>query len=476
MNNLKAYLQCIDAQLLTQLTGKPKEFVDLFLSQKFISEEAFMNAFCGKNKDRYYYTDWKSKTLKILQAFAIVSTKSEGSFIKKKYDNCQKKFFVGYKILREGQREEGIRLIKQAYKIASEYDFVYLACELASILSHHHVYYEISKKKSAEYDEMTKKYLNDYIAEKKAGRYYFNLVKQMNASTSLRLIQDTINLLNQFQGNSIRYKVYLATTHIYYGLYSGDCQYIINNCTSILSFLQNKKGAYPAHYLLFLRNRGTALTSIGKYQEAKRDYEAAEKYTRNVPYNFHLLQYYRTLNALHAGDYGLAYEIYQKNKRCKIESIKLQFAIIEAYLCFLVHIGFLKIDKNFRLGKFLNETIKAQHDKRGDNVNILIAELLIYLARDKFKFTERVETVQNYTYRHLQGESTKRAKWFLKILCYLPHSRVNFNPTALHRVARKYIQLLKNSPMQIGTNFSIEIIPFDKLLDTIIDQIMMKRA
>ena len=476
MENLKAYLSNIEPQLLNQLSGKPRAFIRLFKAYNFLTEEAFAQAFCGDKHNKNYYYDWKSRTLKILQALAIVSNTKGGSFIKKKLDLCQKKFLLGHKLLTQAERGEGLRLIKQAFQLASEYDFVYMACELASIIHHDYVYYHPNKKMTLFYAGKVEKYLNDYTAEKKAEHYYFALVEKMSSSVSPDELQQTIENISRYKGESIKYKVYLAIVQVYHALYTGRYKQLVDNSDDVLRFFQNKKGAFPAHYLFFLRNKGTAQTALGRYEAAANSYQEAEQYTKNVPYNIYLLQFYKTLNALHAGQYQLAYNLYQKNKRCKIEPIREQFAIIEAYLCFLIHTGYLQINKTFRIGKYLNETFKAQQDKKGDNVNILIAELLVYLSRNWGKFIDRIEAVQHYSYRHLKGEDTKRAKWFLKILCLMAHPKVNFHPVALQRKAGNYIELLKSHPVRMGENFAIEIIPFDHLLDMILERVMRKVA
>ena len=136
--------------------------------------------------------------------------------------------------------------------------------------------------------------------------------------------------------------------------------------------------------------------------------------------------------------------------------------------------GYLQLEGRFRLGKYLNETFKAQADKQGSNISILIAELLVYLARNRGKFIDRVEAINNYSYRHLKGSDTRRAKRFIKILCTIP--RANFNPIALRRIAQRQIQYLQEHPIWMGENFAIEIIPFDKLLDMVLNQLQRKVA
>lgn len=74
----------------------------------------------------------------------------------------------------------------------------------------------------------------------------------------------------------------------------------------------------------------------------------------------------------------------------------------------------------------------------------------------------------------MKDEDTKRAKWFLKILCLLAHPRVGFNPTALERRAGQYIELLKSHPIRMGGKFMVEIMPYDALFEMILGKIIGK--
>jgi len=476
MEVLKEYISNVETLLLKQITGKPKEFIELFLQKKYISEDAFIDDFCGDKYSKRYYADCKAKTIRILQIMSIISDIKGGSKVKKNYDFCQKKFLLGQKLMMQGQKKEGIRVIKQAYKVAIKYDFVHLACELSSILRYDHVHHHPNKRLTKHYAKQTEKYLREYVAEKKAENHFYNAVESIYSSDPTIKFREAIEDIKQYKGQSVKYGFYLFSITVFYQLEKGDHQELENTCFDALSFFESKKGAYPTHYFSFLSYRATAQIAIGKYKEAEQSLQEAEQYTKNSPYNHYILQFYKTLNALHAGEYQEAYRLYSKNKRCKVKRIKQQFIIIEAYLFFLVYTGHLQIDKGFRIGKYLNETINAQQDKKGDNINILIAELLVYLAKDQGKFIDRVETVKDYSYRYLTGEDTKRAKWFLKILCLIAHSKVNFHPIALKRKAKRYIDLLDKHHVIMGHNFTVEIIPFHHLLEMILERAMRKVA
>ncbi|MEM9824338.1 MAG: hypothetical protein AAF985_24850, partial [Bacteroidota bacterium] len=151
MDELNAYFSIIEPRLLNHVKGKPAQFIGLYLKQKYISEEAFKERICGKKQAKSYYSTLKTRTIKILQALAIISTPKGASIVKKKYDLCQKKFTIGQKFLNQGQRNEGLRIIKQAYSLAVKYDFSHLACELSSILYRSYINYDVPSPKTEQY-------------------------------------------------------------------------------------------------------------------------------------------------------------------------------------------------------------------------------------------------------------------------------------------------------------------------------------
>ena len=475
IKGLKSYFSTIDARLFQHLSGKPKEFVEIFLSKIFLTEEAFEQAVRGDIKDEYYYKDLKSRTLQILQAFVVVSPTKGASSLKKKLENCQKKFLVSHKFLTKGDREEGFRLAKQAYLEAEEYGFTHLACELATMLQHEYIYFQKNRREAAKYAAKARLHLQDYLAEKEAEICFNEVVEQLHYSTiTIDKIEDIINKISSIESQSAKYKVYATFLKVLYGLQREEYKYIITNCRLVLHFFKSHKGIYPTQYFFFLQNQGMAQIALSQYAQAAASFEQAKQYTNNKPHNIYTIQFYTMLNALHARNYALAYELYQKNKKCKIAHIRQHFAIAEAYLCFLTYTGHLQLQRSFRMSKYLNETFKAQQEKQGNNINILIAELLVYLARDRGKLIDRIEGIKHYIYRHLKGEDTQRARWFLKIICTLPS--VDFHPILLQRKCKKQISLLGNSTIRMGANLAIEFIPLDYLLALVLQQLQQKVA
>ena len=474
MESLKAYLNIVSPQLLTQIHGKPGQFLATFRQKNYLSEEAFIHEICGTKHNTNYYRELKSRTKKILQALAVVSTGKEDSLVKKKYDFCLRNFMIGQKMLNSGERKEGIRLIKLAWREAVDYDFVYFACELYSLLHYDHVYFNKNKRKAKFYADLVDEYYEAYGIEKKAEFHFLKLIEQMGRSAQPEMLEGAIAKISKLKGRSAKYQVYLYTLCITHGFHTGDYHYVVKNCKEALHYSRNRKGVYRSHFFIYWMNLGIAQMVLGSFEEAEKSFKIASEYAIAKSFNFYTIQFYKMQNAIRSGQYQIAYTLFRQCKRCPIKVLKQQFVIIEAYLCFLNSLGLLQLEKRFRLGKYLNETFKAQADKQGDNISILIAELLVLLSRDRGKFIDRIEAAQHYSYRYLNGKDTQRAKWFIKILCLLPAA--DFHPVALERKAKRYMDLLEKHPIHLGDNFAIEIVPFGDLLGMIMRQLERKVA
>lgn len=473
MDTLRAYLSQINPLLLKHISGKPAEFIATFQSDNFLSEEAFAQEICGANKRKDYYEKLKSRTLNILQAFAIISISQGDGEVKKKLDLCRKKFTIGHKFVNQGEKNEGFRLIKQAYRIATKYNFTHMACELSSTLHYYYTYYKPNLKMATFYADEVEKYIAIYSQEKKFERLRYQ-VTIANGELKLEDFKPIIKSVDALDGDSPKCIASKYIIHVLYGHKIRDYKTISQMCKKAIGELNRKEGVYRSFYHFFWISQGVVQMALGSNAKADYAFESTEAYVHKKTANDYILKYYRAVNALHAGNYQKAYNLVAASKRCKFENIREQFAIIEAYLCFLSRFGYLTLNKTFRIGKYLNETIKAQSDKQGSNIAILIAELLVYLSRDRAKFIDRVEAVNNYSYRHLKDRETRRAKQFIQILCKIP--RANFNAVALRRIAKRHIQYLEKNPMWMGNNFAIEVIPFEILLNMIMAQLQQKAA
>ena len=95
MNNLRTYLEIIDPRLLHHISGKPAELIQLLRKKPEKSEKELCTHICKGEKDRKYYLNLKSKTLKLLQGLAFVSVVRGESLVKKNFIFVKKSFSSG---------------------------------------------------------------------------------------------------------------------------------------------------------------------------------------------------------------------------------------------------------------------------------------------------------------------------------------------------------------------------------------------
>lgn len=119
----------------------------------------------------------------------------------------------------------------------------------------------------------------------------------------------------------------------------------------------------------------------------------------------------------------------------------------------------------FKLAKFINETTIFSKDKSGMNIAIIVIKLLILLQERKFsRLLDEVEATEQYCYRHLRGENTKRSYYFIKMLLQIPLGQ--FDPEVIESKVSRFNEKLTAIPLQVANQTTeIEVIPYEDLWD-----------
>lgn len=466
MKKIQAYLAIIDPRLLHQIKGKSAEFIQAFKKYKPDSEEEFMKRFCGDNYSKDQYHKLKSNTIQELQSILLTNPTKGGSPLQKKFDFCSKKFLVGQKLLNNGYRNEGIRVIKQAHTEAVEYNFVHIACETSSHLAHHALYKENNPEKAALYAAQTDKYVNDYTAEKESRYLFHQIYTQSKKHLRPEDLKKALTKVQQLKGTSLRCIFYEYRLRILYGLHTNDYAMVTQECEKALIYFKDKKGVYSSSFLFFYLTAGITYIAQSRYEDAEERLTQAMTWAPKNSRNDLILQFYRTLTALHAGQYDRAYDYFLQYKNCSDSKIQQQFTIIEAYLYFLLSKGYTETDKPLRISKNLNKLLRIPLDKNHQDTSILIAQLLFFLTRDRNKFIPHVALAKAFSTQQMADKGFERVKIFIKILSLLP--KANFHGLALQQLAKSHIQKLQNHPVQLGNDMALEIIPFEVIVEMIL--------
>ncbi len=192
-------------------------------------------------------------------------------------------------------------------------------------------------------------------------------------------------------------------------------------------------------------------------------------------YNWAIVCQYKVIYYLHTGELQTAFDIYREaveHYDIMFENLKEQWRITEAYIYFLIEAGKVvapeSYARKFRLNKFLNQVPVFEKDKRGNNIPILIVQVLFLLLRKKYgQIADRVEALDQYCYRHLRRDETFRSNCFIKML--IETYKANFHPVATRRKAVRYTKALNNNSIETsGQPGEIELIPYERLWGMII--------
>ena len=388
----------------------------------------------------------------------------------------RKLYHLSMHFIEQSKREVAKKMLLQSFEIATEYGFTLLAYNCATELM-----IDASMNRKASKFEFYKKKKDELFADLKAEDFiqecYFRIALHVNKNRGVKedLFSEMLNKLDEYYCTSTKFVQYYYMICTFKNLNSTDYPRIKKEAGYALEILRERKGVYKSILQFFSKNKAFAHIALKENEEARQLLLEAEKYSQAYSYNLGILKYYQAINELHIGNYETVYELYRSNKKNKYETLSEQWTILGAYLYYLKRVGKLEtgIDR-FSIGKYLNETVGNVHDKTGNKVNILIGELLVYLVKNRGKFIDRVESINKYSYKNLKSKDTQRAKWFIRILCMLP--RANFNSVKLKRIARRQIENLREHPVYLGDNLSIEIIPFEYLLETVIEQLDRKVA
>ena len=147
------------------------------------------------------------------------------------------------------------------------------------------------------------------------------------------------------------------------------------------------------------------------------------------------------------------------------EEIQERWVIVEAYLALMD----VELPKKFRLRRFLNSVPLMNADKSGQNVNVIILELLHLLkARKLREYDDRCDQLDKYIHQHLRGKNRQRSILILRMLQSV--QRGGYRKVAVQRKAQAYLTNLEKSAPQVSLN-SVEIVPFGVLWEMALEWI-----
>ncbi len=169
--------------------------------------------------------------------------------------------------------------------------------------------------------------------------------------------------------------------------------------------------------------------------------------------------------------YQETYDLYKEHAKypCTHQTLGEYWAIIWGYIYFLVRIGKITeyTEEQFHLGKFLNETPVYLKDKAGNNINIIIIQIITRLERKQFaQIIDRIDAIKSYKNTHINQPDLLRTNIFINML--LKMEAASFHRAATERKTKKLFEKLQATPLRLGKSPGIEIIPYEILWQDIL--------
>lgn len=473
-------------------TGKIYELYNGFRSGKFKTEEdAAMAMYQAPSSDpRYRKVRNKLRTRLVNTLMFVDANQSFFTDHSLARFNCLKLFTAQQILNYYGKSRSSLKMTKRVIKEADRYGFFYLALEASRELRGRALFAG-DIKAIKENSKKIKKYLELIEGECLAEESYYSLAVSYSHSRYLKgeLLEE-----NQERERRLRPWVEKQNTPLltYYAfsffylvrMLAKDYKGAIEVCENAIDRLEKShrvvKSLYSFSFSFYILQCHLQLKN---YEAGEREVHRCLKLTESGSvYNHYISRELHLLLNLHTERYEKACIIYWEainapRYQSLGGSIKETWKIYGAFIQYFIEIGVIKAEgiplkeSKFRLGKFLNEVPTYSKDKRGLNVPILIIQVLFLLHRRKFNdVIDRVEALNTYVYRYLKQDANYRSNCFLKMLLTLPQA--DFHRQAVVRKSAKYHEKLLAKPLEVsGESSELEIIPYEKLWEFVLDSL-----
>jgi len=416
-----------------------------------------------KFKDRY-----KSKLLKyfVLTDAKVMHNDSSNLL----FSELVKLYSVGKALIFRGYSKDAVEIFKYINKQSVKNDYLDLLLFSTMELKRHFAYVTPNKKLYAHYSKILKKCRHDVNRLQDVTHYYDEISHNnvmLDPSKISSFKKETIStckklMLSIQEKDTFEYKFRVYEIAAYaYNLNENYKESIriskesVKLCFSHFQKIHSKTVfAYKDILSAYLRLNDIENAQLYLSEILKHIKSIAHNYFRYKTLEFTL--YMSTLN--YDKLYQLTQEIVSLKQLKDYNIHKEEWAIREAFVSILVEAG--KVDpklvesskRKFRLNRFINEVEFYSKDKRGSNISVLVIQLIHFLLRKEYdKIIDKLDALNQYTFRYLRNDDTLRSNCFIK-------------PVRTKRYVAKYEKKLAENPFQISMKeIAVEIIPYEQL-------------
>jgi hypothetical protein len=439
------------------------------------AERILYQGHIGGNAYRKLKSDIKGH---LIDAVLDINTfKSDFSDYQRAYYECHKKWVVVRILAGMNASISAMELAEKLLNKAIKFDFTFLSMDICSFLR---IQYGLRESNSAKYKSMNeafKQFRTLYDAECLAEQLYTELMvlfvnnKSENANIHDQAVSSyniILPYLEQFKSYKLQMYGYLIGLARYTSI--KDYENVIAYCNEAIVFFKDRPYEARTPLQIFHYQNLISNIQLGQFLEGQVSANECLRFLKEGTFNWFKYQELFISLSFHSKEYEQVDKTLQtiySHPRFQFlpDNAKEIWAIYEAYLFYLHSLGLVvsSLALKFRLDRFEKRTPIFSKDKGGLNVAIIIIRYLILLNEKRFRLIlDEHDAVNQYCYRHLKGENTKRSYYFIKMLLAIPF--VQFDGKLVEVKVKSYKQKLSSVPFHVDNqSHELEIIPYERL-------------
>ncbi|MEN0050650.1 MAG: hypothetical protein AAF806_26530 [Bacteroidota bacterium] len=458
-------------------------------SGRFESDEEAIISLYGSLEHKYKYSKLKYDLRKRLyNTIHLVELEAEtfDDDIKTTIE-CQKvwtsvKFLISAKAF-----QSAIDILEKYFPKMLKYELTSMTIEGARILRKCYSTFALDVKKQQYYDLLLKDYLSLYAAEVEIDGYYNHLMSMYaeDKSPKKEVASIATNYLEAL--DAVYPKVVSSTFISLYKLieiikYMSQYDYMktIEICDDAIETLRARKVRRKIYLMLIYSQAIACHLQLKEYETAEQKcLETLNNHLKEGEFNWFKIKELQLQNSIYSASYQRAYLIYldsinHKSFKRLPSTFKEEWRIYSAYLEILIFMNLIsRNDTNehsrFRVNKFLNEVPVFSKDKKGRNITILIAQLVLFVVKERYnKVINKMEAIEKYVSRHLKKDYHHRTIIFIKIIRLFV--KAGFERRMMDWEKLEILnQELSEKPLNIiNPNYDAEIIRYEKLVEFVV--------
>ncbi|MBK8052431.1 MAG: hypothetical protein IPK35_03920 [Saprospiraceae bacterium] len=397
-----------------------------------------------------------------------------------------KLFYIASVLIKKNYRNPAISLFEKCFRLSEKFHYFNYAFQSGDVLAGHYGFVDIDKKKVEYYLKKNRELIlileaESYVKESNTIiSHIYVSHKGALSSDNLSIIKNRVEKMNELK---IKYQTYFIVHYtndlsFYYFQTIKNFPKALETALNSLEEIKNNNDGFSLFQAY--RNIGIAHLLLNNFSDSITWLYKAKEFPSTKSRYWLFITSLLYVNYVHLHDYKKLFELSSEvlSNRYLTEDpyFNEQWKIREAFLHFLIRADIIQLTdaeikslKPFVIGKFLNSVPLHSKDKSGQNITIIIIQILFLLTDKKYdKIIDRIDALKQYSYRYLKNDDTFRSNCFIKML--LKMISADFHPLRTRTYTADLQKKLEKSSLVTDEKSSqVEVIPYDYLWEVVMD-------